>query len=299
MDTEVQEDADVPFIQSKLKAVITWKNEMERHDSEVEALHQKLHEMKTAIHHSQDIAKDELEFLWRRVRTTATLLTYLKSKACLMSRTSADLSKDADVSSLENLNEKEHTQRHGLLDSNDGLYINQVLKSVQMAKDVMESLATRVLVEQTKVTMEKEKVSAGKEEIRKKSLQIELMSAKALEMEKFALGTNTILNEMRRKVEDLVEETSRQRLRAEENEQELSRVKRDFESLKSYVCSLLGVRENLIPSEESQSTENLLGTYVQLTLFLLFLWFRERERDTVMWIEREGRKRCWYRYREK
>ena len=107
MDTEVQEDADVPFIQSKLKeAIITWKHEMERHDSEVEALHQKLHEMKTTIHHSQDIAKDELEFLWRRVITTATLLTYLKSKACLMSRTLADLSKDADVSSLENLNEK-------------------------------------------------------------------------------------------------------------------------------------------------------------------------------------------------
>jgi hypothetical protein len=80
------------------------------------------------------------------------------------------------------------------------------------------------------------------------------MSSKLEEMERFALGTNVILNEMRQRVEDLVEETSRQRQRAAENEQELCRVKRDFESLKSYVSSLISVRETLLSSERQFQT---------------------------------------------
>lgn len=254
MDTDVEkDDADVSSLQSQLsEACITWRQEMELHDSQVEKLNEKLHEMKTIIHHSQDMAKHELDFLWRRVRTTATLLAYLKSKA------SSDWSKNAQAASFENLNDEElikGTQSPASL-------VDLILKSVQLVKDVMESLATRVIVAENKVVVEKEKVSAGKEEIRKKSLQIEVMAAKVHEMEKFALGTSTILNEMRQKVEDMVEETSRQRLRAVENEQELSRVKQDFESLKSYVCGLVGVRETLISSEETHSTENILGTLI-------------------------------------
>ncbi|KAA8547472.1 hypothetical protein F0562_003664 [Nyssa sinensis] len=85
-------------------------------------------------------------------------------------------------------------------------------------------------------------------------------------MEKFALGTNCVLNEMRQRVEDLVEETSRQRLRAAENEQELIRVKRDFESLKSYVNSLTSVRETLLSSEKQfQTIERLFERLVAKT----------------------------------
>ncbi|EPS57941.1 hypothetical protein M569_16876, partial [Genlisea aurea] len=74
------------------------------------------------------------------------------------------------------------------------------------------------------------------------------------EMEQFAVVTNSILNEMRQRVEDLVEETTRQRQRAAENEEELSRVKRDFESLKSYVNTLISVRETLLSSEKQFQT---------------------------------------------
>ncbi|CAA6655942.1 unnamed protein product [Spirodela intermedia] len=289
MDDEIEKDAEVSALQSQLnQASITWKQELERHDSQVETLHEKLQEVKATIHRSQDMAKNELEFLWRRVRTTATLLTYLKSKACLMAvsqlaqssygikhddgvvfvdrpgTSSSDLSKNADVSSVENSTEEllMSSNRPGFVGTNDCAYINQVFKSVQLVTDVMESLAKRVLMAEKKVATEKEKVDAGKEEIRRKSLQIEIMSAKVQEMEKFALGTNNVLNEMRQKVEDMVEETSRQRLRAAENEQELFRVKQDFESLKSYVCSLIGVREARLPSEQAQSTENLLGMLI-------------------------------------
>ncbi|KAJ1397597.1 hypothetical protein SESBI_31741 [Sesbania bispinosa] len=50
---------------------------------------------------------------------------------------------------------------------------------------------------------------------------------KKLEMKRFVFVTNSILNEMRQRVADLVEETTRQRQVAE-NEEELCRVKREF-----------------------------------------------------------------------
>ncbi|KAK1320185.1 hypothetical protein QJS10_CPA03g02171 [Acorus calamus] len=84
-------------------------------------------------------------------------------------------------------------------------------------------------------------------------------------MVKFALGANSILNEMRQKVEDMVQETSRQRQRAEENEHVLYRVKQDFESLKSYVGSLINGRETLLSSEKQfQTIEKLFESgYVE------------------------------------
>uniref|UniRef100_A0A1D1XY25 Kinesin-like protein KIF3C n=1 Tax=Anthurium amnicola TaxID=1678845 RepID=A0A1D1XY25_9ARAE len=286
MGDEVEKDGDLLALQSQLSQTsITWKQELERHDSQVETLQEKLLEVKASIRSSEDIAKKELEVLWRRVRTTATLLTYLKSKARIMAvphlaHTSCgikhqdgiglidkhgaplcDWSKNIDLSSFENSNEETlllNNNRLGLLDTNDGPYISEVLKSVQLVTDVMESLVKRVIMTETEAAIEKEKVNLGKEEIRKKALQIEIMSAKVREMEKFALGTNNILNEMKQKVEDMVQETSRQRMRAAENEQELCRVKQDFESLKSYVSSLIGVREALLPSDQLQSHENLL-----------------------------------------
>jgi len=70
----------------------------------------------------------------------------------------------------------------------------------------------------------------------------------------------------------LVEETSRQRQRAAENEQELTRVKRDFESLKSYVSSLISVRETLISSEKQfQTIEKLFERSVCSCFVLVIL----------------------------
>ena len=91
-------------------------------------------------------------------------------------------------------------------------------------------------------------------QVLKKAVQIENTSIKLEEKERFALGTNSILNEMRQRVEVLVEKTSSQRQGAVENEQELSRVKQDFESLKSYVSSLISVRETLLSSEKQFQT---------------------------------------------
>ncbi|KAJ6732768.1 KINECTIN-LIKE PROTEIN [Salix koriyanagi] len=134
-------------------------------------------------------------------------------------------------------------KQQGSYDEQDEAYIGELLKSVQMVSDVMEGLVKRVIMAESETALEKDK-----------------------EMERFALGTNGILNDLRKRVEDLVEETSRQRQCAAENEQELCRVKRDFDSLKSYVSSLISVRETLLSSERQfQTIERLFERLVAKT----------------------------------
>lgn len=276
------EETRVPDLKPQLaNAQTNWKEDMERNHSQVDALQEKLSEVKACIRGSEADAKKELKVLWHRVKTSATLLTYLKSKARIMAvphlaHTSCGIkqlegvglvdkngvplsrwSRNVDISSVDTADEETWTalsSEGGAVDEQDGVYISELLKSVQMVTDVMETLVKRAIMAESETSVEKERVTVGQEEIKKKSVQIENMSVKLEEMEQFATGTNTILNEMRQRVEDLVEETSRQRQRAAENEQELSRVKQDFESLKSYVSTLISVRETLLSSEKQFQT---------------------------------------------
>ncbi|KAF2290860.1 hypothetical protein GH714_015858 [Hevea brasiliensis] len=288
------EDVDMSNLKSQLNETHElWKLEMERGQSQVDALQAKLIEVKACIKGSDEDVKKELEVLWRRVQTTATLLTYLKSKARIMAvpdlaHTSCGIkelegvglvdkngaplsswSRTVDLSSFDSPDDETWIRlgaQHGSCDEQDEAYIGELLQSVQMVTVVMEALVKRVLMAESETAIEKDKVTFGQEEIRKKAIQIETMSSKLEEMERFALGTNSILNEMRQRVEDLVEETSRQRQRAAENEQELCRVKRDFESLKSYVSSLISVRETLLSSEKQfQTIERLFERLVAKT----------------------------------
>ncbi|KAG4386566.1 hypothetical protein AAZX31_11G074600 [Glycine max] len=274
----------------------TWKQEIARSQSQVDALQKELTELKACNQGSDGNAKKDLEVLWRRVKTASTLLTYLKSKARLMAvphlaHTSCGIkqlegvcfvdkngiplsgwSSNVDFSSFDDADEESWngiSHQHGSLDEQDAAYIGEMLKSVQMVTDVMEALVKRVLLAESETAIEKEKVSISKEEIKRKSTQLENMSMKLQEMEHFALNTNSILTEMRQRVEDLVEETTRQRERAAENEEELSRVKQEFESLKSYVSGLITVRETLLSSEKQFRTierlfEKLVAKTTQL-----------------------------------
>lgn len=260
-----------------------WKDELERGQSQVDVFQEKLGEVTTCVQESSKGAKKELEVLWRRVKTTTTLLTYLESKARIMTiphlaltscgikqsdvegfvdrsgtpisswsgnvKLPSSSSDSRDVESLIEIN-----SQNGIVDEHDGSYMGEILNSVQTVTDVMESLVKRVLVAESESSNAKQKVNLGQEEIRKKAIQIETMSEKLDEMDRFAIGTNCILDEMKQRVEDLVEETSRQRQRAAENEQELTRVKQDFASLKSYVSSLISVRETLVSSEKQFQT---------------------------------------------
>lgn len=277
-----EEDVSASALKSQLgQSQANWEQEIKKSQFQMDELQEKIMEVKAYIKGSEADAKKELSVLWRRVKTSATLLTYLKSKARIMAiphlaHTSCGIkqldgvglvdkngvplsgwSRNVDISSFDNTDEETWTalsNQEGCLDEQDGVYANELLKSVQMVVDVMEGLVKRVLMAESETAIEKDKVTVGREEIKRKAVQIENMSVKLEEMEQFAKGTNNILNEMRQRVEDLVEETTRQRQRASENEQELCRVKRDFESLKSYVSTLINVRETLLSSEKQFQT---------------------------------------------
>lgn len=272
-----------------------WKQQMEKSDTQVNALQAKILEVKASVQRSEEDMEKELNVQRRRVKTAATMLTYLKSKARIMSvphlsHTSCGIkqldgvglvdkdgvplsgwSRNVNLSSFEDLGEEtwlELGSQNGFLDEQDGAYIGELVKGVEMVTDVMECLVKRALVAESETALEKEKVTVGQEEIKRKAVQIENMSVKLEEMENFAMGTNCILNEMRQRVEELVGETSRQRQRAAENELELARVKRDFESLKTYVSSLISVRETLLSSEKQfQTIERLFERLVHFLSF--------------------------------
>ncbi|XP_072968997.1 uncharacterized protein [Typha angustifolia] len=267
------------------------RQELKSQQSQVDALHDKLLEVKAKIKCSEGETRKELEYLWHRVKTTAALLTYLKSKARIMAHIScgvkhqegiglvdkhgvllSDWIKDINLSSFESsdyetlLGSSQYIP--GRLDANDG-DTDDIKKSFCIVAGIMESLVKRVILAETEAANEKEKVKLGLDEIRRKTLLIESMSAKVEEMEKFAQGTNSILNEMKQKVEDMVQETSQQRQRAAENEQELCRVKQDFESLRSFVSTLVSVRETLLSSEKQfQTIEKLFDRLIDKTTHL-------------------------------
>ncbi|KAL5705138.1 hypothetical protein ACHQM5_023480 [Ranunculus cassubicifolius] len=243
-------------------------------------LQEKIVEVKTCVQGSERNAK-EFEVLKQRVKDTAKLLTFLKTKVALMPipqlvhtlngiRHHGD--NNGSHSSCEHASSVTETQTHvgvnargvGVVNESDGGLVSEILKSIHMITDLVEVLVQMVIMAETEISVEKEKVTLGQEEIKRKVLQIESMSAKVEEMERFAVGTNCLLNEMQQKVEDMVLETSRQRQRAAENEQELFRVKQDFESLRSYVGSLISVREMLLSSENHQTSEMQLERVVAL-----------------------------------
>ncbi|GAB2282824.1 hypothetical protein Dimus_017360 [Dionaea muscipula] len=287
------EHTDLSVVESDLSRTdLLWKQEMERCESQLDALQAKFIEVKASIEWSEEESKKELDVLWRRVKTAAMLLAYLKARARVMAvphlaQASCGIellegvglidkngvpmsrwSRNFDLSFLGIPDEEAAGCRNqqAFSDEQDRAYVGDLLKSVQMVTNVMEALVKRCLIAESETVFEKERVTCSQEEIRKKETQIESMSLKLEQMERFALGTNGILTEMRLRVEELVEETTRQRQRAAENEQELSRVKRDFESLKSYVSSLISVRETLISSEKQfQTIEKLFERLVAKT----------------------------------
>ncbi|KAG2608516.1 uncharacterized protein LOC120668823 [Panicum virgatum] len=272
-----------------------WREELRQQQSQVDALRERLVEVKVGMRCAEGDSRRELDHLCRRVKTIATLLAYLKSKARIMAiphlaHTScgirlqegigyidrhgvplADWPKGAEpVACGGSSDDRMAVESSAAPEHGDAVVgdvdVDDILKSIRVVTNVMESLVKRVIVAESEAANEKEKVRMGLEELRRKTLQVETMSAKVEEMEKFAVGTNGMLNEMRQRIEDMVLETTRQRQRAAENEQELSRVKQDFESLRTYVSTLVSVRETLLSSEKQFETmEKLFDRLVAKT----------------------------------
>ncbi|GAA0162523.1 hypothetical protein LIER_18597 [Lithospermum erythrorhizon] len=248
---EAAEDVNVSTLKNQLSQIhFDWKEDLERSQSQ-------LLEVKTCMKGSETDANKELDLLWRRVKTTATLLTYLKLKARVMAiphlaLTSCGIkqldgvglvdkdgvplsgwSRKADLSSFNDVTEEMlialNSQR-SYRDDEDEDYINGLGRTVEMVSYVMEGLVKRIIIAESETATEKERVFVGEEELKLKVLQIENMSVKLEEMERFAL---------------------------------------DFECLKSYVSSLISVRETLLSSERQFQTiekhfERLVAKTAQL-----------------------------------
>lgn len=206
---------------------------------------------------SSIVQSNIIDDLLSRVNTATALLTYLKSKA-----TTLVVAEDFSQLSLADDGE----QQGSSISERDQTYVSEMFKHVETVTCVMDSLAKRAILAESEAALQRGKALLSQQEVQRKSGQISSMSSKLEDMEKFALGTTSILGEMRQRVDDLVEETSRQKARAAENEQELCRVRRDFESLKSYVSSLISVRETLVSSEKQfQTIERLFERLVAKT----------------------------------
>ncbi|KAJ0254309.1 Polyamine-modulated factor 1-binding protein [Hirschfeldia incana] len=234
------------------------ETELESRRFQVDSLEGELLDVKACLEFgSEEDARKELGVLSGRVRTTAIMLRYLRSKATVLAI--PDLSqivlKDGGSSSCEDT-----------LSEEDGAYSSEMLQSIEMVTNMLEFLVERVSLAESETAVQKEMVLLGEEELSKKTVQIENLAVKLQEMERFAHGTNSVLSEMRERIEELVEETMRQREKAVENEEELCRVKREFESLKSYVSTFTNVRETLLSSERQFKTiEELFERLVSKT----------------------------------
>ncbi|CAH8272763.1 unnamed protein product [Arabidopsis lyrata] len=218
------------------EATEIWKSELESRRLQVDSLEAELVDVNAYLEFgSEEDARKELGVLSGRIELKGLNL----------------LEKDGGSSSEGERNTRRY---HGSLGVEDGAYTNEMLQSIEMVTDVLESLVRRVTAAESETAVQKEKALLGEEEISRKTVQIENLSSKLEEMERFAHGTNSVLNEMRERIEELVEETMRQREKAKENEEELWRVKREFESLKSYVSTFTNVRETLLSSERQFKT---------------------------------------------
>ncbi|CAH8338777.1 unnamed protein product [Eruca vesicaria subsp. sativa] len=260
---------------------LTWedseicKSELESRQVQVDSLEAELLDVKAYLEFgSEEDARKELGVLSGRVRTTAIMLRYLRSKATVLAIPDiAHLTCSVEQMGLERLDflDKEggSSSCGGSLGIEDGVYTSEMLQCIEMVTNVLESLVKRVTAAESETAVQKEMVLLGEEELNRKTVQIENLAVKLQEMERFAHGTNSVLSEMRERIEELVEETMRQREKAVENEEELCRVKREFESLKSYVSTFTNVRETLVSSERQFKTiqelfERLVSKTTQL-----------------------------------
>jgi chromosome segregation ATPase len=223
------------------------------------------------------------------VKTADTLLSYLKSKARIMAiprfaHTSCGIRHQEGVGFVDKKgipitewkkNMRPPSIEHesfasdtplGLQHETDELaeseYIERIARSVMHVSDIMELLLKRAIIAETDVDKEREKVKASQAEVRLKALQLEGMWTRVQEMERVAIGTTTVLKEMQVKLEDMEHETSRQRQRAAENEQELSKVRHDFGMLKSSIENLVTARETIVALEKRvQEMEGISERY--------------------------------------
>ncbi|CAN8327954.1 unnamed protein product [Cochlearia groenlandica] len=205
---------------------------------------------------SEEEARKELGVLLGRVKSAASSLLYLRSKARILDvPTLTHLVETGDDDSPVSQVAKDNSKNQDSLVMEDGASSTcKMLESVQTVTDVLESLLRRVTAAESETAFQKEKVSIGEEEIRRKTDQIESLSVKLEEMKGIVHGNKTVLDETWEIIKKLVENSRRDREKAVENEEELRRVKTECESLRNYVNTSTNVVETLLSSERQFQT---------------------------------------------
>eukprot|EP01018_Ginkgo_biloba_P040020 Gb_26648 [translate_table: standard] len=289
----MSEDVEKELLKAQIRQMENmWELELAQKQAREDLLESQLTEVKECFSNAEKRDKREVDLLRRHVKTADNLLSYLKSKARIMSMPRfayascgiecqegvgfvdkkgvpmANWCKDVNLSLFEiskdkkweeNLPSESKERMQGSLEQKDENYTERIAMAVMLVTDVMEVLLKRTIIAETEITLERKKANASQDQVRKKALELESLWARVEEMEKVAKGTSGFLKEMQQKLEEMEQETSRQRQRASENEHELSRVRRDFEVLRSSIDSLVGARESLLSSEKRiQEMEKVL-----------------------------------------
>ncbi|KAL3687078.1 hypothetical protein R1sor_013387 [Riccia sorocarpa] len=256
-----------------------WQDDLSKWQTREAQLESEVEELKEQLVDVEGSARKEAELLTRRMKTADTLLRYLKSKAKIMSipryaRTSCGIKQQEGVGLVDKrgvpmaewnnpaniplfgnasksgidkgLSSSLEDENFSLLGkTGDGEYVERMAIMVMQVTEVMEVLLKRAIMAGAEAEAEKERNLISQEELVKKTVQIENMWARVEEMERVAIGTSGVLKDMQSKLEDMEQETTRQRQRAAENEQELSRVRHDFGILRSSVDNLVKARETI------------------------------------------------------
>lgn len=136
----------------------------------------------------------------------------------------------------------------------DGACTLKMIQFIQMVADVLESLLRRVTAAESEASFHKERVIIGEEEIRRKTVEIEHLLSSVDGMKQIVLGNKGVLNKTMEIIKTLVEASRRDREEAVEKEEELRRVKTEFESLRNYVNTSTNAVETLRSSERQFKT---------------------------------------------
>lgn len=283
-----------------------WQKDVLRGLARETLLKSEILEIKASLSAAECKGKNELDLFRRRVKTADTLLSYLKSKARIMAiprfaHTSCGIKRQEGVGLVDKrgvpMTEWKNNMKPAFLEQSfdseshlgsnifehnsqelgDGEYIERIARAVMQVTDVMEVLLKRAILAESDMDVEKMKTRASEDEVRQKTLQLESMWGRVQEMEKVAIGTSGVLKEMQLKLEDMEHETSRQRQRAAENEQELSKVRHDFGVLRSSIESLVTSRETILTLEKR--VQELEGISERMSAHIISLEAGKRRKE--------------------
>nr|AAM65757.1 unknown [Arabidopsis thaliana] len=136
---------------------------------------------------SEEDARKELKVLLDRVKSAATSLSYLRSKARILAVPGLSLGAQQlqlkDDTTLAGTNKNQDS-----LVIEDGVYTLNTLQSIEMViTDALESLLRRVTAAESETCSHKEKVIICEEEITRKTVQIQNLSLRLEQTERIVM----------------------------------------------------------------------------------------------------------------